>query len=442
MVLRSTILSLALLLTCSSSRAQVVLVDDLLEGPDGAQPQWLGTVGDLAFMAVYMPETGSELWVTDGTAEGTQMVLEIAPGEDSPQFRSATPLGNGIVFGADDFQTGVEPWYSDGTEEGTYRLAELNAGAVPSNPAFFTVLGEDEVFFFGGDEVSGAELWATDGTSAGTPLIANIHPTESSFPSFFFELGGDLYFAADDGAHGRELWRYEGPFAAAAVPVMGDDLIDIGNGTGVVIQFEGVTGKQSPGSVRVERYADGVTNAQNLELAVPDHWVIDAIDGLTFGEQTQIRFRVDGIANPDEVVVHRRDRPGAGAFTPLPTSVENGEIIATGFTSFGQFVLAGESGPVASEDELPRPRFELTGAHPNPFRTGARISLSVARAQRVTVEVYDITGRRVSILHDGPLVPGTPHDFHVDGRDLPASLYVVVASGEEFRASRTLVHVP
>lgn len=156
MVLRSTILSLALLLTCSSSWAQVVLVDDLLEGPDGAQPQWLGTVGDLAFMAVYMPETGSELWVTDGTAEGTQMVLEIAPGEDSPQFRSATPLGNGIVFGADDFQTGVEPWYSDGTEEGTYRLAELNAGAVPSNPAFFTVLGEDEVFFFGGDEVSGA----------------------------------------------------------------------------------------------------------------------------------------------------------------------------------------------------------------------------------------------------------------------------------------------
>jgi ELWxxDGT repeat protein len=70
-----------------------------------------------------------------------------------------------------------------------------------------------------GSTAHGEEMWQSDGTAAGTSLVADIFPGPgSSFASQFTVSGGLLFFEADDGTNGAQLWRFPGP-AGAPVPV-------------------------------------------------------------------------------------------------------------------------------------------------------------------------------------------------------------------------------
>src|SRR5690606_13442015 len=86
----------------------------------------------------------------------------------------------------------------------------------------------------------------------------------------------------------------------------------------------------------------------------------------------------------------------------------------------------------------------VTGTHalsapsPNPSAGQAQLTLSVAEAQGVTVAVYHGLGRRVAVLHDGPMAAGVAHRLAFDGSGLPAGVYAVRAVGETFSAVRTL----
>jgi hypothetical protein len=77
---------------------------------------------------------------------------------------------------------------------------------------------------------------------------------------------------------------------------------------------------------------------------------------------------------------------------------------------------------------------------PNPFRTAARVAVEVGRAAAYRVEVTDVLGRRVALLHDGPLGAGA-HAFALDGGGLPAGLYRVGVAGPDGAASRSVVRV-
>ena len=56
------------------------------------------------------------------------------------------------------------------------------------------------------------ELWATDGTPTGTTLIKDINlGPSSSNPFYLSSLGGRIYFQADDGVSGVELWSITPP---------------------------------------------------------------------------------------------------------------------------------------------------------------------------------------------------------------------------------------
>jgi hypothetical protein len=60
--------------------------------------------------------------------------------------------------------------------------------------------------------------------------------------------------------------------------------------------------------------------------------------------------------------------------------------------------------------------FELAQNAPNPFNPVTTIPFELARAGRVTLDVYDVAGRRVRSLADGDLAAGL-HQRSWDGRD-------------------------
>jgi ELWxxDGT repeat protein len=75
-----------------------------------------------------------------------------------------------------------------------------------SNPNGLTNVG-GTLFFAATDAAHGRELWSSNGTAAGTSLVGDIFPGGTgSYPTVLTDVGGTLFFSANDGTHGRELW--------------------------------------------------------------------------------------------------------------------------------------------------------------------------------------------------------------------------------------------
>jgi len=131
-----------------------------------------------------------------------------------------TSIGGEVFFVASDDVHGFELWMTDGTEGGTQMVKEINPE--PNWPIFDLVAVENTLFFLGDDGVNGLELWTSDGTAEGTQMVKNIRAgTSSPFPGITSPLrerenwertaaGSRLFFSADDSAHGEELWVSDG----------------------------------------------------------------------------------------------------------------------------------------------------------------------------------------------------------------------------------------
>ena len=78
---------------------------------------------------------------------------------------------------------------------------------------------------------------------------------------------------------------------------------------------------------------------------------------------------------------------------------------------------------------------------PNPVRTQATVSLRVRTEQTVTVHLYDVLGRQVRTVHEGPLAPDRAHTLRVNAGDLSSGLYLLRADGEHFQRTRRITVV-
>jgi len=194
--------------------AGTVRVKNIAGAPGASSsPSQLVVFNGLLYFAANDGVNGTELWKSDGTETGTTMVKNInAPGSASPQ--SLTVFGNALYFKANDGVTGEELWKSDGTEAGTIQVRDINPGAGSSQPLRLTVFRNIFVFdsagiyFSANDGVNGVELWRTDGSEAGTIMVKDINPIAgNSVPMNLKAIGNTLYFSANDGVNGTELWK-------------------------------------------------------------------------------------------------------------------------------------------------------------------------------------------------------------------------------------------
>jgi len=229
----------------STAEGPARLLKDINQVPSwerGSSPDAFTRLGSLLLFRASTNGTGFELWRTDGTADGTRLVKDLRPGPysglDWPSS-IGVPAGfveaNGVLlFPADDGVHGLELWRTDGTAQGTFMLADIHPGA---EGGLFTRDGPDPrtlmwvhavsgkaMYFLADDGVHGFELWRTDGTSEGTLLLQDIQPgTGSAFGSYHWygldgaTVGSTFYFGASNDASGRELWRTDGTSAGTGM---------------------------------------------------------------------------------------------------------------------------------------------------------------------------------------------------------------------------------
>jgi ELWxxDGT repeat protein len=155
-----------------------------------------------------------ELWATNGTVAGT-VQYDINPGTQSSSPSWITTFGNDVILAATNLDYGAEPYLAKAT--GVTLLDDINS--VPSsNPSGFVQLGST-LYFAADDGVNGRELWKSDGTLAGTVMVKNINPEDgaASNPALLTVVGSLLYFRADDGTNGAELWRTDGTSAGTVM---------------------------------------------------------------------------------------------------------------------------------------------------------------------------------------------------------------------------------
>lgn len=207
------------LFATDGTAAGTVLLKDINPGATGSQIGNDAVLlnGFVYFTAVTAAE-GREIWKTDGTTAGTTLLKDLVAGTGSSNTEANYNLFSSdsyLLFSAQTGGNGFELWKSDGTAAGTNLLADINPGAASSNAGTFFKLG-NTVLFRALAAAYGTELWKTDGTTAGTVLVKDINPGVSTssgvFSDYFYAFNGKAYFDAI-GTNGEELWSTDGTTA-------------------------------------------------------------------------------------------------------------------------------------------------------------------------------------------------------------------------------------
>jgi ELWxxDGT repeat protein len=169
-------------------------------------------VDGIAYFIANSPDGGTELWRTDASEEGTYQVTDLAEGEangayDLINFKNTIGEVNGnLIFGGSEADNEFEVYISDGTAEGTMLLADINPFGSSNPHSFFQA--EDYVYFEAFHPAFGYELWRTNGTL--TEMVGDVAPSAlSSIPGDYAEWGDFLYFSATNGNGNRNLYKYD-----------------------------------------------------------------------------------------------------------------------------------------------------------------------------------------------------------------------------------------
>ncbi len=390
------------------------MVADIWPGYMPSAPSYLQVDnGKLLFTATDSIE-GNELFVSNGTAAGTQLLKNITPGLNWVGPRALTAVNSRVCFFADDMVHGLEPWVTDGTASGTQLLMDISPGTHGSDKGTSTTsqsIGYIPVgnqLYFGADDGSlGFELWVTDGTTAGTHMVKDIYPGNFNglHPTAGIDMDGKLYFVGKTAAGGEELWVSDGTLPGTV------QVADI---------YPGSLGSEPSGFTVLNHklYFVAEDGVHGRELWVSDgttagtHLVVDLVSGTPNSDIIRITPYKNCIYfgaknNSGNKLLWRSNGTAAGTVSLAPPGATQPSPV-TGF--FNAYVYAGKLFMVANFDStgdelwslddpqpdgVPQVNAEAgISIYPNPAHDNITISLQKIYNTAGAV-VYDIYGRSV-----------------------------------------------
>ena len=230
---------------CSKNGFGVSQLTDFCRGPEpgvGVQPgQHMNIlVGDTIYFnsgECRHATPGTDLWAYNISNSSAWQVADIANGNVSyPGEYMSILVGDTIYFSDDDGITGTELWAHDTSNSSTWQVADINleedcysddgdiiCTGLSSNPgavsngqnagAGSTILVGDTIYFSADDGITGRELWAHDTTNSSTWQVADINNGElSGQPGRYLLMLIDdtIYFDAFDGIiMSTTLWAHD-----------------------------------------------------------------------------------------------------------------------------------------------------------------------------------------------------------------------------------------
>jgi len=210
-----------LLLAVSSVRAQQVrefvrLAKDFNATPVNGNPSGLLVSGDKLYFVGTDGTHGIELWQTDGT--NITRLTDLSYGSANSFIGPPVEFNGELYFRGSGTTNGtikLELWKYDGTNASL--VAQINPGTGSGNPSGLRVYN-GVLYFAASDGSTGTELWGYDGVNAFqaadiNPGNGGFGPFQNSRPQGLKVIGDRLYFSADDGVSGREIWSFDGTTA-------------------------------------------------------------------------------------------------------------------------------------------------------------------------------------------------------------------------------------
>ncbi|MCB9047070.1 MAG: T9SS type A sorting domain-containing protein [Chitinophagales bacterium] len=186
----------------------------------GSSPQHLKTAMGKIYFSALSPTTGRELYEYDPSNNKVKLVADIYPSAGSSEPESLAELNGKLYFSAYTPGSGREIYVYDGTT--VQQLLDMNPGAgygcwasIDDLPAIGAI-GND-LYFAGGDGTNGIQLFKYNTLSKTASFVATIDPNGKSYPAGFIYYANKVFFTADNGTHGRELWVLDGNGSATMV---------------------------------------------------------------------------------------------------------------------------------------------------------------------------------------------------------------------------------
>jgi ELWxxDGT repeat protein len=173
---------------------------------------------------------GDELWTSDGTLNGTQVVKPASELIVRYGFREI--YNNELYFDGFDSTNGNALWKTDGTYFGTqlvkdiHQLTGWNDGGSHSFKVF-----NGKLFFASSDTLYGNGLYISDGTSNGTNLLKDVGNGNKIFIDGFTEFKNELYFTVQQQSSStkKEIWVTDGTNAGTRKFIDIEDYFGLSN---------------------------------------------------------------------------------------------------------------------------------------------------------------------------------------------------------------------